>query len=664
MKKKKENIFQIIIRTLYSGKNYLLPSLYGRGMGVGLFLLFPSLSLAQTTWSSSDIADSLKREAYSVVRDYQVTVTANSQKSLTTHYHKVLTILNKKGDNHALWSYPTDDFTQLSSFSGKIYDDQGKVRQKLKRSDVHTSQYSQHLATDNQHNYVEPPVMDYPYTIEYDWEVKSTDGYVDYEFFTPVWRDRQALEKATFKLAVPVGTQIRYMSMPHELNPQKQGVGKNDEYVWTMPSMRCVIDEEYDDDAMYIYPSVLAIPREFRFGETTGILDTWESMGKWYHQLAIGKGNLLPADKQKVKELTANCKTDREKIEALYKYLAEKTRYVSIQLGIGGWQPMKAEEVGKTGFGDCKALTNYMQALLKEAGIESCQTVISTQYSELLKDFPNLLQTNHVILTVPQADGSNLVVECTNPQLPLGFIPGDYAGNQALQVSSPATGEGIARLIRIPAYTPENNYEKLTADVQLQADGKATIKFACDHYGARYGSVRKLLYLDDKERKNRICHWVYLQDPVVQSVKLSEDRGAIPHLNVESEVKATYGKVNGNRMFVMCNAFRAMNVPRFRKDRKRPIVVENAYSLSDEVRITLPEGYTYDGEGDSEEQTSEFGSYSWKARKDGNAVVVTMKVSILKGRYDISKKDDFLAFREKVSKIFNRQFTIEKKLRD
>ena len=94
-----------------------------------------SICKAQTTWTASDIPDSLKKEAYSVVRDYQVTVTANSQKSLVTHYHMVVTILNKKGDNHAAWHFPTDKFTQLTSFSGKVYDDMGKVKEKMKDFD-------------------------------------------------------------------------------------------------------------------------------------------------------------------------------------------------------------------------------------------------------------------------------------------------------------------------------------------------------------------------------------------------------------------------------------------------------------------------------------------------------------------------------------------------
>ena len=615
-----------------------------------------SICKAQTTWTASDIPDSLKKEAYSVVRDYQVTVTANSQKSLVTHYHMVVTILNKKGDNHAAWHFPTDKFTQLTSFSGKVYDDMGKVKEKMKRSDVHTSQYSEHLATDNLINYVEPPVMSYPYTMEYDWEVKANDGYVEYEYFSPIAHDRQALEKASFTLTIPSDTKIRYMGLPYEWNPDKQSSGKNDVYVWNFPAMRCFIEDEYDDHYMFLLPSVLAMPYEFCLADTKGTLDTWENMGKWYAQLAEGRGKLLPADVHKVRELTSDCKNDMEKIAALYKYLGEKTRYVSIQLGIGGWQPMTAEEVGKTGFGDCKALTNYMQALLKEAGIESCQTTISTIYSDLLKDFPNMHQTNHVILTIPQSDGSNMVVECTNPQLPLGFVPGGYAGHQAMQIVN-----GTGRFIRIADYTPENNYENLVAEVQLQADGKSSIKFSDDHYGDRYEDVRSMVYQDEKERRERVLHWIDLQDPSISDLKINETKtGATSHLEVKADMKVTYGKLNGNKMFITCNPFRVFHEPRFRNGRKRPIIVDNAYSLNDEMRITLPEGFSYTPGATTNALTTDFGSYSLEISQDGQQLIIKTKVSITKGRYDISRKEDFKSFREKVSRMLRKQIILTK----
>ena len=639
--------------------NYSLPPLVGmtRIRGCSLFILFwfcCFFSSAQTSLSVSDIPDSLKKDAYSVVRDYQVSVTASPQQSLTAHYRKVVTILNKKGERHALWHRPTSSFDQLTSFSGKIYDEQGNVKGKIKRNAVHTSQYSEHLATDVQHNYFEPSELDYPYTIELEWDVKSSKGYMEYEYFFPIEHDRQSMEKASFILTIPADTKIRYTGMPHQWEAQKKSEGNNDVYAWNMPAMRCLIDDEYDDKPMFYCPSILAVPSDFKFGESSGTLDSWESLGKWYAQLADNRGTLLPADVHKVRELTADCKNDKEKIAALYKYLGEKTRYVSIQLGIGGWQPMTAEEVGKTGFGDCKALTNYMQALLKEAGITSCQTVISTEYADLLKGFPNMHQTNHVILTIPQTNGSNMVIECTNPQLPLGFVPGSYAGPEALQITG---GEG--KLIRIPEYTPQSNYERLVAEVQLQADGKSTIKFSDDHYGARYGGVRSIVYQDEKERKDNVAHWVSLQDPVIDKVKVNEVKTDTPHLDVQADMKVTYGKVNGNRIFLACNPFRDFHKPRFRNGRQRPIVVESSYSLDDEIRISLPENCVFSAGKKTESSSTDFGSYSLDIKQEGQKLIIKTKVSVNKGRFDISRKKEFSDFREALSNMTTRSIILE-----
>ena len=105
--------------------------------------------------------------------------------------------------------------------------------------------------------------------------------------------------------------------------------------------------------------------------------------------------------RNKLHGLTAHCSTDREKVKAIYDYLAKTTRYVSIQLGIGGLQPIAASDVCRTGFGDCKGLSNYTRAMLKEIGIPSTYTVISTTNERLLPDFSSANQMNHVILQVP-----------------------------------------------------------------------------------------------------------------------------------------------------------------------------------------------------------------------------------------------------------------------
>lgn len=109
--------------------------------------------------------------------------------------------------------------------------------------------------------------------------------------------------------------------------------------------------------------------------------------------------------REKIKELVKDATNDREKVKILYDYLGQSTRYVSIQLGIGGYQPLFASEVFKTGFGDCKALSNYLKAMLSVVGIPSYYAGIKADGTEkrLYPDFPNFNQMNHVILQVPLA---------------------------------------------------------------------------------------------------------------------------------------------------------------------------------------------------------------------------------------------------------------------
>jgi len=71
--------------------------------------------------------------------------------------------------------------------------------------------------------------------------------------------------------------------------------------------------------------------------------------------------------KKEVHELTDNLKDVRQKVYVLYDFLQKNTHYINVSLGIGGWQPFPADYVAIKRYGDCKALSNYMVALLKEA---------------------------------------------------------------------------------------------------------------------------------------------------------------------------------------------------------------------------------------------------------------------------------------------------------
>jgi len=88
-------------------------------------------------------------------------------------------------------------------------------------------------------------------------------------------------------------------------------------------------------------------------------------MGNWQKEnLLKGRRDLSETTIQEVTTLVSKASTNKEKAKLIYQYVQNKTRYISIQLGIGGWKPILASEVDRLGYGDCKALTNYTKALL------------------------------------------------------------------------------------------------------------------------------------------------------------------------------------------------------------------------------------------------------------------------------------------------------------
>lgn len=123
-----------------------------------------------------------------------------------------------------------------------------------------------------------------------------------------------------------------------------------------------------------------------------------------------------------MKQLTKNATTDKEKARLIYQYMQDKTRYISVQLGIGGFMPTKAEEVDRVGYGDCKALTNYTHALLNAVGVTSYHAIIynDTQKVSFDPEFSSV-QGNHMILYLPLTD-EEIWLECTSQKYPFGYI--------------------------------------------------------------------------------------------------------------------------------------------------------------------------------------------------------------------------------------------------
>ena len=202
--------------------------------------------------------------------------------------------------------------------------------------------------------------------------------------------------------------------------------------------------------------------------------------------LIKGKDELSANMKSKVAALTTEATTEEEKINALYKYMQENMRYVSVQLGIGGWQPFSAQYVEQNKYGDCKALSNFMMSMLKEVGIQSYPVLIAAgdTYFEVGEDFTKPL-FNHMILHVPSVD---YWLECTSNTSPPNYLGSFTADRNVMLVT-----ENGGQLARTPKLTKDDNTEASKVTIALSETGEATIGYELEAHGDRQDWVEGCL---------------------------------------------------------------------------------------------------------------------------------------------------------------------------
>lgn len=602
------------------------------------------------------IADSLKENAYSVVRLYDYEFTYSSDVSGEDKETKVVTILSTKGDDAANFECNTDPFHELKSFYGYIYDANGNLIRKIKQSDLKFTEYSSALASDDKLYYFSPDIANYPVTIKYEWEIKNKKGILLLPIFCPQKRYNQSVEKAVYHLYSPEKSDFMYKTINMKSQGEKKS-GKDGAYQeWTLTNLKAIEDEPYSESLASLVPILYIAPRSFTYDKTHGDLTDWKSFGNWEYELLKERDILSEACKLKLAEITKDCKTDYEKVKAVYDYLAKTTRYVSIQLGIGGFQPMQAEEVAKAGFGDCKALSNYMGAMLKALGIPSTYTVISTVYPRLFKDFPNVCQLDHAILQVP-LPGKTLWLECTNPDYPLGYVHRSIAGHEAVLIKE--TG---GELFKLPTYNDSLNIETHKAVITLTDQGSATARVTRISNLFQYENMSGFYQSSPTEQIDYLRKKIQLPQARVNNVSFKEEKSATPFITIQYNVNCEkYGNQTGNRLFVPVNIFRRGPSKPSERKRIHPIYIDYGYLDKDTITLEVPSNYVVESLPKLPTIDQKFGKFSSSINLEGNKIVIVNQLFLRSGEYCTNQYPEFAAFCKEVSNAYDSRIILKKK---
>jgi hypothetical protein len=516
-------------------------------------ILLSSLGLLMLTcihaqsYPVSDIPDSMKSKAIFVIRDWTLDFTVQSPAKGVFKEHKVITVMNMLGKGSANFTAYSYSFEKLTAAHIKIYDASGRLWKEVKLKDMETSGYGGNLVDDGQVTYYMTSAPTYPYTVEME-STSTYNGLIAYPSLS-LGHTESSIQHINYTIHIPTSVGLRYKAHDIQLEPSIKDDPSNAGikiYTWTVEDIRA--KRSQTNMVSDKVPGVWIAPEHFSMGDADGNMSTWQQFGQWVYNLNLDRWTLPESSKAFYRGLVSGTTTDMAKARILYAYLQKNFRYVSIQLGIGGYKAFPSTYTEKNKYGDCKALSCYMKACLDAVGIKSYVALINGGWGLTPVDpgFPQQL-FNHAILCIPSI-GDTTWLECTSKINDFGILSGFTEDRNALLIT-----ENGGVLVSTPHGHAEENSTNTYSRVVIRDDGSGTDELV-QHTKGTYKNSR-LNGLRDADPETKKQYIIYSMNyPEPDSFSLDLDQGSDSTLTLTLKGRLCFEKIPdaaaGNLMFL------------------------------------------------------------------------------------------------------------------
>jgi len=572
------------------------------------------------------IDSSLIKEANAVIRSYHSVFDVKSPEEATHRVKMVVTRLNKNAVYDDISVY-YDSNSKVNYLKATIYDAFGNEVRKVKKNEIvdHSAVSGGTMYADNRVKYINLNYGEYPYTIEYEYE-KQMESIQIY----PWWLTqelRTSVENSTYILLMPSSIFVKtQLSNLEEVIHKEEATANGKKLTWQAKDLKAV---GYENGTPEPYKQVaigLFAPNKFIAEGYEGDMSSWEAYGEFMYELNKNRDLLSPKMKEEVIKLVEGTDNEEEKIALLYRYLQENMRYVSVQLGIGGWQTFDAQYVEENKFGDCKALTNFMKAMLKEVGIPSYATLVyggNNAPFQATEDFSYPGFFNHVILYVPS---NETWLECTSNLDPPNYLGKFTSDRNVLFI----TEEG-GKLSKTPAIDKSVNWNGGKTMIAIDSKGAANITGQVKLSGIFQEGYRYRKYkYSQKELEEQFLKNSDLPMSDLQSleVEVSKDE---PEATISYDLKvARYASKGGKRLFIPINSIGAFDKlpPKSKAKRKHPYAVKYSYAEQDTIVLQLPTYAKVESMPKNVELSSDYGSLQLTYTMEGKQLMCVRRLEV------------------------------------
>lgn len=288
-------------------------------------------------------------------------------------------------------------------------------------------------------------------------DAKFERDFTDIHYFSRIFlADEFFIRHKTVKIIIPDELQqfkLINKNFTPNIQVEETHEGNKRIFTYTIISLPAVKVEDNMPNSSQIYPIIMI----------DGAYASVDELYQWSHNLSQ-VDTTIPSLKSILLDMP---ETDNkiDKMKNTYAWVQSNIRYVAFEAGIGKHQPDTPAEVIRKRYGDCKGLALLLKTLLVEQGIDARLVFLGTdKVSCHISEIPSLASMNHVICAA-HIDGHTYYLDATSNYIPVGYIPGNIQGVEAL-IENGASYKHVT----LPTLPLESSCDSLHVDLAIVGD--------------------------------------------------------------------------------------------------------------------------------------------------------------------------------------------------
>ncbi|HVO34288.1 MAG TPA: DUF3857 and transglutaminase domain-containing protein [Gemmatimonadales bacterium] len=408
---------------------------------------------------------------------------------------------------------------------------------------------------------------------------------------------------------------------------------------------------------------------------------TWRDVARWYAGLSRDRYEVTPELETRLAEIVGAQKTRDDSLRALYRWVAQDFRYVSVSLGTAGYQPRAPEATFETKYGDCKDKATLFVALARRMGFRAYPVLLNSggRVDSLL---PTTGQFDHMIAAVAldsgrdraggaiddsvkrrassgavERPGGNLYLDLTADIVPVGLLPPSEYGAFALVVHPDGRGEEVT----LPPDSVAANRGVDLLEGELSADGAFNGRLTRTRDGISQfdlrGALSRNLTAEERSEIARNLADGEFDGATGDSLELFDGRDLSAPARISVLIRNAKATTSAGGTEILTLPLVPVVSPRLVAEvqahvpRKYPIDTRQIFGPEEsigEFRITLPEGWHARLPADVA-VTGPFGTYASTYEQNGRELHIVRRMVGAKGVLPPERVLELLQFLRAVS---------------